>query len=150
PPRDRREEPQTVLLDRAAELRAGAIDVLNLRARSDAVRWQVVFDVRALHVLRRDVPVDRSVEGVAADLRDRVERRAARPRLRAHAGRLELHLLDRALVGDVADARRGADEILIPEAVERRARARLSVKERVGALRGPRIARAAHIVLRRR
>ena len=88
-----------------------------------------------------------AAEHVAPALRNRVQRRAARPRLRAHAGGFELHLLDGAAVGDVARPVGGADEELVTEAVERRARARLAVEERVGALRGPGVARATDIGL---
>ena len=60
---------------------------------------------------------------------------------------LELHFLDGAAVGDVADAVGRADEELVTEAVERRARARLAVEERVGALGRPGVPRAADIGL---
>ena len=53
-------------------------------------------------------------------------------------------------VGDVADARRRADEVLVAEAVEVGARAGFAVVERVVALRRPGVARAADVGLRRR
>ncbi len=149
PARDRREVPQPVVHDRPARLPAEAEDLLHLAGRVDPERPQRVVDVRALHRAVREVAVHAAVERVAAALGNRVERRAARAGLGAHARRLELQLLNVAAVGDVPHARRRADEILVPEAVERGARPRLAVIEGVGALRRPGVARAADIGLRR-
>src|SRR6185503_8627770 len=108
-----------ILLDRTADLNADAVNVIDGRARIDAPGAERVVDIRTLHAAVREVPVDGRSQRVAAALRNDVEIRAARPGIRAHAGRLELHLLNVAAVGDVAHAGRRANEILIAEAVVR-------------------------------
>ena len=149
PSADRGEEPHLVLHDRAAQLRADPIDLLDLRGGGDPERLDLVGQVAAVHGRVREVAVDRAAEHVAAALRNRVQRRAARARLRAQASGLELHLLDGAAVGDVARAIGRADEKLVAETVERRARAGLAVEEGVGALGGPGVSGAADIGLGR-
>ena len=125
-----------------------AVDEQRLVAQRPVV--QVVADVRALHRAVREVAVEAARERVAAALRDGVQRRAAGTGFGAHAARLELQFLDVALIGDVADARRGVDEVLVAEAVEVGARAGFAVIEGVVALRRPGVARAADVGLRRR
>src|SRR5712692_8373398 len=93
PAGNRGEEPHLVLLDRAAELRAGPEDALNLGARIDAERPETIVDIRALHVGVRVIPVDAATKGVAAALGNRVEGSAAGAGFRAHAGGLQLQLL---------------------------------------------------------
>ena len=78
PASHRGKEPELVLDDWTAKLRASPIDALHLCALGDTERLDGVVDIRGLHPVVRVKRVEAATERVAAALRNDVQRCAAR------------------------------------------------------------------------
>src|SRR5262249_24993993 len=94
-PGTRGPEPGMIPPDRATELDAEVLDVLDWIARAGVLPPQLVGDVLRLELVIRDVEAAAALERVTAALRDQVDGDAARLLRRVAAAGVDGHLLER-------------------------------------------------------